>query len=83
MVALNVRISDELSNDLAKSAEYLDRPKGYLVRKALEAYLQELQEDIEDYNDAVEALKDDSPTISLEEIIRKSGLADQIGFRDE
>jgi RHH-type transcriptional regulator, rel operon repressor / antitoxin RelB len=83
MVALNVRISDELSNVLAKSAEYLDRPKGYLVRKALEAYLQELQEDIEDYNDAVEALKDDSPTISLEEIIRKSGLADQIGFRDE
>jgi predicted DNA-binding protein len=83
MVALNVRISDELSNVLAKSAEYLDRPKGYLVRKALEAYLQELQEDIEDYNDAVEALKDDSPTISLEEVIRKSGLADQIGFRDE
>jgi hypothetical protein len=83
MVALNVRISDELSNVLAKSAEYLDRPKGYLVRKALEAYLQELQEDIEDYNDAVEALKDDSPAISLEEVIRKSGLADQIGFRDE
>ena len=83
MVALNVRISDELSNVLAKSAEYLDRPKGYLVRKAVEAYLQELQEDIEDYNDAVEALKDDSPTISLEEVIRKSGLADQIGFRDE
>jgi predicted DNA-binding protein len=83
MVALNVRISNELSNVLAKSAEYLDRPKGYLVRKALEAYLQELQEDIEDYNDAVEALKDDSPAISLEEVIRKSGLADQIGFRDE
>lgn len=83
MVALNVRIPDELSNVLAKSAKYLDRPKGYLVRKALEAYLQELQEDIEDYNDAVEALKDDSPTISLEEVIRKSGLAEQIGFRNE
>jgi predicted DNA-binding protein len=83
MVGLSVRISDELSNILAKSAEYLDRPKVYLVRKALEAYLQELQEDIEDYNDAVEALKDDSPAISIEEVIRKSGLGDQIGFRDE
>ena len=83
MVALNVRISDELSNILAKSAEYLDRPKGYLVRKALEAYLQELQEDIEDCNDAIEALKDDSPAISIEEVIRKSGLGDQIGFRGE
>ncbi len=83
MAALNIRISDELSNVLAKSAKYLDRPKGYVVRKALESYLQELQEDIEDYNDAIEALKDDSPAISLEEVIRKSGLADQIGFRDE
>ena len=51
--------------------------------KAIQNYVLELQEDIEDYNDAVEALKDDSPTISLEEVIRKSGLADQIGFRDE
>lgn len=74
MVALNVRIPDELSNILAKSAEYLDRPKGYLVRKALEAYLQELQEDIEDYNDAVEASKDNSPNISWEQVQRNCGL---------
>ena len=76
MVALNVRISDELSNILTKSAKYLDRPKGYVVRKALEAYLQELQEDIEDYNDAVEILAKNEPTISLEEIEKKYGLED-------
>lgn len=73
MVALNVRIPDELSNVLAKSAEYLDRPKGYLVRKALEAYLQELQEDIEDYNDAVEILAQNNPTTPLEEVMKELG----------
>ncbi len=76
MVALNIRISDELSNILTKSAKYLDRPKGYVVRKALEAYLQELQEDIEDYDDAVEILAKSEPTISLEEIEKKYGLED-------
>ena len=74
MAALNIRISDELSNVLAKSAKYLDRPKGYVVRKALEAYLQELQEDIEDYNDAIEASKDNSPNISWEQVQRNCGL---------
>ncbi len=78
MAALNVRIPDELSNVLTKSAKYLDRPKGYLVRKALEAYLQELQEDIEDYNDAVEALKDDGPTFTLEEVMQEFGLQDEM-----
>jgi len=74
MAALNIRISDELSNVLAKSAKYLDRPKGYVVRKALESYLQELQEDIEDYNDAIEASKDNSPNISWEQVQRDCGL---------
>ena len=74
MTVLNIRISDELSNVLTKSAKYLDRPKGYLVRKALEVYLQELQEDIEDYNDAVEASKDNSPNISWEQVQRDCGL---------
>jgi RHH-type rel operon transcriptional repressor/antitoxin RelB len=74
MTTLNIRISEELSNVLVKSAKYLDRPKGYLVRKALEVYLQELQEDIEDYNDAVEALKDNSPNISWEQVQRDCGL---------
>ena len=73
MAALNVRIPDELSNVLTKSAEYLDRSKGYLVRKALEAYLQELQEDIEDYNDAVEILAQNNPTTPLEEVMKELG----------
>jgi predicted DNA-binding protein len=76
MAALNVRIPDDLNDTLVKSAAYLDRTKGYLVRKALEEYLLELQEDIEDYNDALEAMKDKSPAIPLEEVMRELGFKD-------
>lgn len=78
MVVLNIRISDELSNILTKSAKYLDRPKGYLVRKALEAYLLELQEDIDDYNDAIEILAQNNPSVPLEEVVKNLGLEEKI-----
>lgn len=76
MATLNVRIPDDLNDSLVKSAQYLDRPKGYLVRKAIEEYLLELQEDIEDYNDAERILAQNNPRYSLEEIERKYDLAD-------
>jgi predicted DNA-binding protein len=71
MAALNVRIPDDLNETLIKSAKYLDRAKGYLVRKALEEYLLELQEDIEDYNDAVEISAQNNPRYSLEEVMKE------------
>ena len=74
MATLNVRIPDDLNETLIKSAKYLDRAKGYLVRKALEEYLLELQEDIEDYNDAVEILAQNNPSVSWEEVQRNCGL---------
>lgn len=83
MSVITARIPDTLNKALTEVAKSMERPKSFIVLKAIQNYVLELQEDIEDYNDAVEALKDDSPTISLEEVIRKSGLADQIGFRDE
>ena len=83
MSVITARIPDTLNKALAEVAKSMERPKSFIVLKAIQNYVLELQEDIEDYNDAIEALKDDSPTISLEEVIRKSGLADQIGFRDE
>jgi len=73
MAVLNVRISDELNNTLIKSAKYLDRAKGYLVRKALEEYLLELQEDMEDYKDAEEILAQNNPRYSLEEVMQELG----------
>ena len=74
MASLNIRISDELNNYLTRSAKYLDRPKGYIVRKALESYLQEMQEDIEDYNDAVKISAQENPSFSLEEVMAELGL---------
>ena len=74
METLNVRISDDLNDTLVKSAAYLDRTKGYLVRKALEEYLLELQEDIEDYNDAERILAQNNPTYSWEQVQRECGL---------
>jgi predicted DNA-binding protein len=76
MAALNVRIPDELNNILVSSAKELERPKAYIVRKALKAYLQDLKEDTEDYNDAVEILKQNNPKTSWEEVKRECGLED-------
>jgi len=77
MQTLNIRIPETLNNNLTSLANDLDRSKGYIVRKALEAYLQELMEDIEDYKEALEALealKDDSPNISWEQVQGECGL---------
>lgn len=60
MATLNIRISDELNNSLLVYAKDMDRPKGYLVRKALEDYFRELrlqrQEDEEDLRIALARL---------------------------
>ncbi len=74
MVALNVRIPDELNNILVSSAKKLERPKGYIVRKALEGYLQELQEDMEDYSEALKRLNQHNKTIPWEQVQRECGL---------
>lgn len=74
MAALTVRIPDDLNDNLTKSAKCLDRAKGYIVRKALEKYLLELQEDIEDYNDAEEILAQNNSRISWKEVQRGCGL---------
>jgi len=76
MVGLSIRISEELNNTLNKSAEYLDKSKCYLVREALETYLQELQEDIEDYNDAKRIVAQNNLTYSLEEVMKELGFED-------
>ncbi|MCC8467578.1 MAG: hypothetical protein LN589_02520 [Rickettsia endosymbiont of Eriopis connexa] len=56
MVRLNLSIPNELNNSLACSAKSLDRSKGYRVRKAIEYYLQEMQEDMEDTKIALQRI---------------------------
>ena len=73
---VTARLSDELNNLLVATAKSMERSKSYIVSKAVERYLIEAQEDIEDIKAALEALEDDSPTIPWEEVKKKYGLED-------
>ncbi len=76
MVALNLKISEKLDRNLSYYAKEQHKAKSYLARRALEAYMMQLQEDEEDYRSAMEALQDPSPPIPWEEIKKKYGLED-------
>ncbi len=64
-VSLSVRLPEKIMHELEEVANLLDRSKTYIVRKALEAYL----EDYVDYLIAMERLKDkDDKIISAREL---------------
>ncbi len=71
---LGVRLDEELEARLERLAQRTGRSKSYYARAAILEYL----EDREDYELAVAAAKDAAPHISLEELIRKYGLEDQL-----
>lgn len=83
MSTVTARISDELNDRLSRLAKKIDRPKSYIVAKAIEEYTLELQEEIEDYNDAMEILARNEPTIPLEDVIKKLGFAEKFGLKNE
>jgi len=72
---VTARLSDELNN-LLVSAKSMERSKSYIVSKAVERYLIEAQEDIEDIKGALEALGDDGPTIPWKKVKKKYTLED-------
>ena len=74
MTVITTRIPDTLDKALTEVAASMERSKSFIVLKAIQNYVLELQEDIEDYNDAVEASKDNSPNISWEQVQRDCGL---------
>ena len=76
MTTISAQVSDELYKSLNDVAKQLHRSSSYIIREAITSYIEEMKEDIEDYNDAVEILARNEPTISLEEIERKYGLED-------
>ena len=70
-VALSVRLPDNIMRELEEVANLLERPKTYIVRKALEAYLEEYS----DYLIALERLRDkDDLIISSKELREHLGL---------
>lgn len=83
MSTITARIPDDLNLALTKVAKLTERSKNHIIYKAIQNYVAEIQEDIEDYNEAIEALKDNSPPIPFEEVIRKLGIEDRIGLRNE
>lgn len=69
--ALSIRVSNRLADELEKLASSLERPKSYLIRKALENYLTEYA----DYQIALDRLRDkDDAVISGAELRKKLGL---------
>ena len=69
--ALSVRLPVELTRALDSVASAVDRPRSYLVRKAVEAYLDEYAE----YQIALDRLRDkDDRVISSKELRKRLGL---------
>jgi predicted transcriptional regulator len=76
MSVITARIPDTLNKALTEVAKSMERSKNFIILKAIQNYVLELQEDIEDYNDAIEVLARNEPTVSFEEIERKYDLED-------
>ena len=69
--AMSVRLPDELTKALELLAKTVDRPKTYLVRKAVEAYLEEYA----DYQIALDRFRDkDDGVVTSAELRKRLGL---------
>lgn len=72
MDTLSFQAPPEIHKRLAAFAKELDRSKGYLIRRALEEYLEELQDYVEAKN--YKAGYDPKKNVSFEKIKRKHRL---------
>lgn len=71
--SLTIRIPDDIARRLDALARSLDRPKSYIVKKAMESYLDEYS----DYLIALDRIRDkDDAIISSEELRRRLALED-------
>ena len=70
-VALSVRLPDDLAKELNSIAKQTERPKSYLVQKALEMYLHE-QADLQVALDRMRDVND--PVISMADMREELGL---------
>ncbi|MBU8901654.1 MAG: hypothetical protein KOO69_02830 [Victivallales bacterium] len=69
--ALSVRLPDILAKELSNVASTMERPKSFLVQKALENYLHEQA----NLQIGLERLRDTSdPVISMDEMRKEIGL---------
>lgn len=68
MTTLSVRVTDTLAGRLQKVAEEAERPKSFIIQKALEAYLDEHA----DLQIALDRLRDTSDSVISSKDMRKS-----------
>lgn len=66
---LSIRLPQKLEEKLEMIALKEERPKSYIIRKALERYL----EDLEDYSEALDILNSSSKIYSNEEATKRLG----------
>ncbi|MGE5699167.1 MAG: ribbon-helix-helix protein, CopG family [Deltaproteobacteria bacterium] len=66
--AISIRIPDELADQLEGVARETDRPRSYIIQKALESYL----DDMADLQIALERLRDKSDPLVTGAEMRKS-----------
>ncbi len=68
---ISVRLPEDIAKELERVSETIERPKTYIVKKALEEYLKEYS----DYLIAIERLMDkDDEIISADEMRERLGL---------
>lgn len=72
MTVITTRISNALDIILSNVVKEIDRPKGYIIRKAIESYIAEKA----DLLIAVSCVETREEVISLEDIKNKYGLED-------
>ncbi|MBA3029829.1 MAG: ribbon-helix-helix domain-containing protein [Proteobacteria bacterium] len=69
--SISIRIPDELAEKLSEISSETERPKSFLIQKALEAYL----DDLADLQVALDRLHDTSdPVVSLSDMRKELGL---------
>ncbi|MDD1748811.1 MAG: ribbon-helix-helix domain-containing protein [Methanothrix sp.] len=71
--SISIRLPDDMADSLKSLSETIDRSKAYIIKKALQAYL----EDYSDYLIAQERLNDkNDKVVSCEEMRELLGLQD-------
>ena len=68
---LSIRISEELDKSLSYIAKKFDRSKAYITKKALQDFILEAMEDIEDEEDAVKRLNNPNRKLYTSEEVDK------------
>ena len=70
-IPLSIRLPDEIAKNLEQVASLTERPKAFIVKRALEVYLT----DYADYQIALDRLRDkDDAIISASDLRKKLGL---------